>query len=45
MGGRAMQFVVVGDDAIGGGCGGDCHTTKNPNYKRWGWDRSSDAWM
>ena len=52
VGGGAMQFAVVGDDAIvvvvvgsGGGCGGGRHTTRNPNYKRWEWDWSSDVRM
>ena len=34
-----LAVVVVG----GGGRGSGRHTTKNPNYKRWGWDRSSNV--
>ena len=36
--GRAMQSTVVGDDVVVVGGGGRRRTTKNPNYKRWGWD-------
>ena len=47
-----VQFAVAGDDTIvvvggggGGGRGGRCHTAKISNYKRWGWDRSSNVQM
>ena len=51
MGGRAIQSAVVGDAIVvvddGGrrGCGGRAgvrHTIKHANYKRCGWDRSSN---
>ena len=50
MGGPAIQFAIVGDAIIvGGGGGGGCasvrRTVKHANYKRWGWDRSSDVRM
>ena len=54
LGGRAIQFVVGGDAivVVGGGGrrggarrAGVCHTVKHADYKRWGWDRSSDVWM
>ena len=49
-GGQAIQFVVVCDSAIGGGGGGggradDHRTMKTTNYKRWGWDQSSNVQM
>ena len=41
LGGRAMQSaVVVG--SVGGRCGGR-RTQKTTNFKRWGWDRSSEV--
>ena len=54
LGGRAIQSVVVGDAIAvvggggrrgGGGCASVCCTIKHANYKRWGWDRSSDVQM
>ena len=36
LGGRAMQSAIGGDSWC---------TGKTPNYKRWGWDRSSDVRM
>ena len=49
LGGRAMQSSVVGDDVVvvgdGGGRRGGCRTIKTPNYKRRGWNRSSEMWM
>ena len=51
LGSRAIQSVVGGDAVIvggggrrgGGGRAGVHHTVKHANYKRWGWDRSSDV--
>ena len=49
VGGDAI--VVVGGGGGGGGRrgaggrAGVCRTIKHANYKRWGWDRSSDVWM
>ena len=49
MGGRAIQSAIGGDAIIVGGGGarrvGVCRTVKHANYKRWGWDWSSDGWM
>ena len=53
LGGRAIQSAVGGDAVVvvgggrhgGVGRAGVCHTKKHANYKRWGWDRSSDVWM
>ena len=56
LGGRAIQSVVGGDAivVVGGGgggrhgCGGRAgvhHIVKHANYKRWGWDQSSDVRM
>ena len=54
LGGRAIQSAIGGDAIVvvsgsgrGGGAGraGVCYTVKHANYKRWGWDRSSDVWM
>ena len=54
LGGRAIQSVVLGDAAVGGGGRrggggggrvGGRRTVKTKNYKRWGWDRSSDVRM
>ena len=40
-----IQSVVGGDAIVGGGGGraGVHRTVKHANYKRWGWDRSSDV--
>ena len=51
LGGRAIQSAIVCDAAIGGGGhrgggGGRAsghRTVEATNYKRWGWDRSSDV--
>ena len=43
VGGRAIQFDIVGDDVVVGG--GGFHTKKTPNYKIRGWDRSSNMQM
>ena len=54
LGGRAIQSVVGGDAIVvgggggggrrgGGGRGGVHRTVKHANYKRWGWDQSSDV--
>ena len=54
LGGRAIQSVVGGDAIVvvggggggrrgGGGRAGVHRTVKHANYKRWGWDRSSDV--
>ena len=52
MGGRAIQSAVGGDAIVVGGSGGRRggggrasvrRTIKHANYKRWGWDRSSDV--
>ena len=38
--------VVVGGGRRGGARRvGVCRAVKHANYKRWGWDRSSDVWM
>ena len=39
LGGRAIQSVVGGGD----GRAGVHRTVKHANYKRWGWDQSSDV--
>ena len=50
VGGNAIVVVVVvvvGGGGGGGGGGGRAGvhcTVKHANYKRWGWDRSSDVW-
>ena len=50
LGGRAIQTVVGGGAIVGGGGGGGGgragvhRTVKHANYKRWGWDRSSNVW-
>ena len=48
LGGRAIQSIVGGDAIVvvvgrGGGRVGVHHIVKHANYKRWGWDRSSDV--
>ena len=54
LGGRAIQSTVGGDAIVvvggggrhgGGGRVGVSRIVKHANYKRWGWDRSSDMQM
>ena len=54
LGGRAIQSAIGGDAIVvivGGGRRGGvgrasvCCTIKHTNYKRWGWDQSSDVRM
>ena len=52
LGERAIQSTIVGDAIVGGGGrhggarrAGVRRTMKHANYKRWGWDRSSDMQM
>ena len=44
-GGDAIVVVVGGGRRGGGGRAGVHHTVKHANYKRWGWDRSSNVRM
>ena len=54
LGGRAIQSAIGGDTLVvgggarrrgGAGRAGVGRSVKNANYKRWGWDPSSDVWM
>ena len=45
MRGQAIQSIVGGDAIVVAGGGRGVHRiVKHANYKRWGWDRSSDVW-